>query len=101
MVRRLFGNKNTIESPALPEDSDEYEQSIVKSVRGYLHTFKLDEQDLAEGLTIPWALGDHWGTAQATGKIGPQGHEVYDVHIFQDGFQTGVWSGQKYIEIGP
>jgi hypothetical protein len=74
----------TIETAVPPSDASTDNPRTVQAVRAYLHTFKLNEKDLIEGLTIPFAYG--WvgdtgsiGTATATGKMGPNGHQIYRV----------------------
>jgi hypothetical protein len=63
--------------------SREYGATVAKSVGAYLRTFKLDEKTIAAGLAIPWAGVDPKrdyingsGMAVATGRLGPQGHQV-------------------------
>jgi hypothetical protein len=66
--------------PTAREDSS-CDAAIVASVRAYLRTFRLNEQDLPRGLAIPWrceALAERrFGAASATGRNGPKGHQVY------------------------
>jgi hypothetical protein len=61
------------------------ENPAVRAVQAYLHTFKLNEKELPEDLTIPYVRsgeGFSWvGAARVTGKIGPQGHRVYEVVV--------------------
>ena len=84
---------------------------LIESVRAYLQAFRLDEKTLPAGLTISWALGvpprGSWptfGFARATGKLGPGGHQVYEVTSF-DGVSPGGGGGlstqRHFIEIAP
>jgi hypothetical protein len=61
------------------------ENPAVRAVQAYLHTFKLNEKDLAEDLSIPYVRsgdGFSWvGAARVTGKTGPHGHRVYEVVV--------------------
>jgi hypothetical protein len=72
--------------------------AAVESVRAYLRTFKLNERELLPGMTIPFtvfvfALDKSFSgraeAARATGKMGPGGHQVYEL-------TTG-----QYLEIAP
>jgi hypothetical protein len=76
---------------------------VVESVRAYLHTFRLNERELAPGLTIPYAVFVGFfgnpptgliGTARATGRIGPAGHQIYEVNLAGN-------SEQHFVEIAP
>jgi hypothetical protein len=72
----------SVEAPMFPDAASPYYGPVVNAVQAYLRTFKLNEKDLAEGLTIPFSSdtrsSDTWGgTAKATGRMGPRGHEVY------------------------
>jgi hypothetical protein len=59
--------------------------AVVESVRAYLRAFKLNEKDLPVGLTIPWGVAHDdsttVGAVRATGKIGPQGHQIYETFL--------------------
>jgi hypothetical protein len=87
--------------------SREYGSTVAKSVGAYLRTFKLDEKALAAGLAIPWAGVDPKrdyingsGVAVATGRLGPQGHQVYEV--IGEGFTNGGCTNlHDFMEIGP
>jgi predicted small secreted protein len=87
-----------IAAPAYPDPGS----PVQESVRAFLHTFKLSEKDLVPGLTIPFELrsqpGDApytCGIARVTGKIGPQGHQVYELVI------SGDWLIPRFMEIAP
>lgn len=92
---------SSLAQPAQPDPTDAVDAAVTQSVQAYLKTFKLKETELAVGLSIPWAWGIHWGTAKATGKIGPGGHEVYDVNFFKDAGSDGVHCDQGFLEIAP
>jgi hypothetical protein len=92
-----------IEAPASPEAGNAGDSAIVESVRAYLHTFRLNEKDLTAGLTIPFEYwggnADVSGTARATGKTGPQGHQVYEV-VFSEGPLPNQ-RNRRLMEIAP
>jgi hypothetical protein len=102
-------------APAPPQSGNAVDAAVVHSVRGYLHTFNLNEKDLKVGLSIPFALSAYLeeasaignfcsvGTARATGRTGPQGHQVYEV-IWVDvasGMAGVSISHKKLVEIPP
>ncbi len=101
-----------------------YVPAVIESVRAYLHTLKLNEKDVAVGLTIPFAYvppdGRGWipiepapdvrvsngmtyagGSARATGRIGPKGHQVYEVRALTCDPSAQCFKQQKFIEISP
>jgi hypothetical protein len=67
-----------------------------------LRTFKLNERELTPGLTIPYAVFfgsinppvGILGTARATGKIGPGGHQIYELNVAGD-------AERHFVEIAP
>jgi hypothetical protein len=94
-------------APMVPPDSAEG-GALVESVRAYLRTFNLDEKTLQAGLTIPWVLvplrgtSSKFGFARATGKLGPRGHQVYEVTYFDGTGPSGFLSTFHYfIELPP
>jgi hypothetical protein len=97
---------SAVAAPIAPA-SREYGSTVAKAVGAYLRTFKLDEKTLGAGLAIPWAGVDPKrdyingsGVAVATGKLGPQGHQVYEV--IGEGFTNGGCTNvHEFIEIGP
>jgi hypothetical protein len=90
----------TIETPAAPRTNSRVEVAVVESVRAYLHTFKLDEKNLAVGLAIPWAEGGEWGVARATGNFGPGGHRIYEVRRLSSA-SSGLVENRQSMEIAP
>jgi hypothetical protein len=94
---------NTIEAPAGAQAGGADDSAVVESVRAYLHTFKLNERDLTAGLTIPFESWrgsvDVSGTARATGKTGPQGHQIYEV-VFSEG-PAPNWRTRRLMDIPP
>jgi|HubBroStandDraft_1064217.scaffolds.fasta_scaffold233455_2 hypothetical protein len=112
---------DTIESPASAENFASlraagrltYAAAAAESVRAYLRTFKLNEKDLSPGLSIPFGYypsttrenmdTNAGGSAKATGRSGPKGHQIYEV------FSTNCWAhgvhpcyGERtFIEIAP
>jgi hypothetical protein len=80
--------------------------ALVHAVQAYLRTFKLNEKDLAENLTIPYVRYHPGvaivGAARVTGTTGPQGHQVYEVFaVFgTEGSSTGGGLHQ-FVEIAP
>ncbi len=105
---------STIEAPTVPRAENPMDAALVDSIRGYLHTFKLSEKDVTAGLTIPFGfyaddpnLSDYClGTARATGKLGPRGHEVYEVVVLRgyvnwSGFTQDQGSSRIAMEIAP
>jgi hypothetical protein len=101
-----------LDAPLQPGNAAD--DALVSAVRGFLHTFNLNEKDLKTGVSIPFgfcfdgmenrAVGGLCavGTARATGNVGPQGHQVYDV-IWLDVFVGGGAgiSHRKLTEISP
>lgn len=93
----------TIEAPASPSA----ENPAVRAVRAYLHTFKLNEKELAEDLTIPYVVivdGNSWvGAARVTGTMGPHGHRVYEVVVVTGSIEAaGQGVGlHAFMEIAP
>jgi hypothetical protein len=93
-------------APGVP-DSGLVSAAAVESVRAYLRAFKMNEKDLPVGLTIPWAAaGNIVGTARATGKMGPQGHQVYEVTDLAGLTAPGVMASEvhwlhEFVEIAP
>jgi hypothetical protein len=94
---------NNLEAPAGPHVGSAGDSAVMESVRAYLHTFKLNERELAAGLTIPFEFwggnADVSGTARATGKMGPEGHQVYEV-ISSEG-PAPNWRSRRLMEIPP
>ena len=99
----------SVQTPMVPaEDS-----VVTESVRAYLHTFKLNEKELPAGLTIPYGGtvaknvdGSLVGVARATGKIGPRGHQVYELFAlsyYGDSVHGASYmaNGHLFAEIAP
>ncbi|HTK85610.1 MAG TPA: hypothetical protein VL625_11055 [Patescibacteria group bacterium] len=95
------GDGSSPDHPRTPDTTDQYDAAITTAVQANLKTLHLNEDDLAPGYTIPWASGDHWGTAAASGRKGPGGHEIYDVKVFEDGYSSGVFYHTSTLEIPP
>jgi ABC-type glycerol-3-phosphate transport system substrate-binding protein len=80
--------------------------AVVHAVQAYLRTFKLNEKELAENLTIPYTRYQPGvaivGAARVTGTTGPQGHQVYEVFaVFgTEGSSTGGGL-HEFVEIAP
>lgn len=64
-------------------------RAVAAALGAYLRTFHLDETNLEAGLSIPWSDLRNGrvevGTAIATGKLGPHGHEVYEINQLVSG----------------
>jgi hypothetical protein len=87
----------SVDAPASPDAESPFDKAAVASVRAYLHTLKLDEKDLSAGLSIPFSSRDAWsGTATATGRTGPHGHEVYLVVVTPTEYYF-----KRFMEIAP
>jgi hypothetical protein len=110
------GQPARVESADAPGHMDapgtnKFADAVRVSVRTYLRTFNLNEKSLMPGLTIPFAYtgpGDAGeaissvGGLQATGKFGPQGHQVYELHHINVGSDgVGKSAGHEFIEIPP
>jgi hypothetical protein len=96
------GASTTIEAPATPSA----ENPVVRAVQAYLRTFKLNEKELPEDLTIPYVRygdGFSWvGAARVTGRTGPRGHRVYEVVVVTGGMAAGEGVGtHAFMEISP
>jgi hypothetical protein len=92
-----LGVGSSVTAPAFPQTGS----AVQESVQAYLRTFKLNEKDLVPGLTIPFAQRDSGappytcGAARVTGKLGPHGHEIYELVI------AGDWTLPRFMEIAP
>jgi hypothetical protein len=95
----------SVSSPASPLPGDPRDTAVVESVRAYLRTFHLNEKDLAAGLTIPWEvnLPDVYGVgmARATGRLGPQGHQIYELTEFDYVLTAANHGSHRFLEIAP
>jgi hypothetical protein len=99
----------TSAAPVSPKAGDPVDAALAESVRAYLHTFNLNEKELKPGLTIPFGCAGHtggssWdtylvGIARATGKLGPRGHQVYEVILRMSGGEAD-YEG-RLVEISP
>jgi hypothetical protein len=74
----------SIATPASATAVGAADPAVVQAVRSYLHTLKLNENDLVSGLAIPFGY-PHTpstpgvGLATVTGRKGPAGHVIYKV----------------------
>jgi len=86
-----------------------FDNALGEAVRAYLRTFHLDEKTLPPGLTIPFVgfVDDKAivGGARATGKVGPQGHQVYEMMNLASNAVPGGggWTmmAHQFIEVAP
>ena len=78
--------------PGVPEDA-----AAAQSVRAFLHTLKVNEKELTEGFTIPFAVTQCGELAKATGKTGPNGHQVYQIISVYN----CTASSRYFLEIAP
>jgi len=95
----LVPSTNDLASPRAASPAD---AGVVEAIRAYLRTFKLNERDLPPGLAIPAVhhSADNTTTvfvARVTGRIGPLGHQVYDVAEAS----CAPCLGGHFIEIAP
>lgn len=93
--------RTTVDAPASPGAASTENPAAVLAVQAYLRTFKLNEKDLAEGLTIPFGYGrddgdSSVGVAKVMGRTGRQGHQVYQVVLAQC-----LGCRSRYMEIAP
>ena len=93
------------ETPRLPVASNGSDVAVVESVRAYLQTFHLNERELPTGLTIPWQFATPEiyaiGAARVTGRLGPGGHQIYEVTEFDYKLYVANDGRHAFLEIAP
>jgi hypothetical protein len=92
---------SSLGAPLAPRPAD---AACVEGVRAYLRVLKLNEKELAAGFTIPFLTyvfegsSGSQGAARATGRLGPGGHQIYQV---SHSSENGIIVPDAYVEIAP
>jgi len=94
-------------APSNPQSGDRVQAAALEAVRAYLGTFHLDDRALAAGFTIPWTVTTpdevfYVGMARATGRIGPQGHQIFEVNALAENGRSAQLTNvhHAFLEIG-